>query len=76
MLLLPGGVPCPHPESSLVGSFVPNQDTGEHVLWVRCRTCGVAWDEETVPLDVLSTVIKMLESGRTTRVADLGGEYR
>jgi hypothetical protein len=67
-LWLPPGVECPHLESSLMGSFVPNLETGEHLLSIICRACGSAWDQTTIPLDVLATVIDMLEQGRTTRI--------
>lgn len=67
-LWLPKGVTCPHPESSLVGSFVPQPESGNHLLSILCQTCGTAWNQDTIPLAVLETVISMLESGKTTRV--------
>ncbi len=67
---VPPGVECPHPESALVGSFVPDLHSGEgrHVLSIICRSCGSAWDQETVPMEVLATVVHMLEAGKTRRI--------
>jgi len=64
-LIFPLGMKCPHPKSSLAGTFLPGED-GQHMLSVLCRSCGGLWNQDTVPLPVIEQVIEMLERGETT----------
>lgn len=49
---------CPHPADALVGELDPPR------LSILCRQCGAAWDQDTVPAEVIDTLSELLEAGR------------
>lgn len=59
-LWLPPGVQCRHPIEALAWSFGSRPRPR---LAALCQRCCVAWDETTVPGDVIDKVRDLLDQG-------------
>jgi hypothetical protein len=69
-LWIPVGA-CPHPEGSLVGSFVPDPAGENHKLTLVCLSCKTGWNQDNVPSELAEKVDDMITSGRTRPAPEL-----
>jgi hypothetical protein len=51
---------CPHPGNALIGELDAPK------LAILCQQCGSAWNQDTVPGNVIDTLHELLEQGRFT----------